>query len=156
MPLTYELRPAVAEDVGVTYEVTREAMKPYVEATWGKWEEHEQVVKHRQNFQPETHRLVLVGPEVAGLVAVEEEADYLWLVKLYLRVAYRSQGLGTALLRQVIQEAEDMRKPTRLRVLKANPRAKALYLRHGFQVVGQEAERYFLVRPQSGACARSS
>lgn len=126
-------------------------MASYVEATWGKWDEEEQRAKHRQNYEPATHRLVLVGADVAGLVAVEREPECLWLVKLYLRAAYRGQGLGSALLLQVLRESESLGKATRLRVLKVNTRAKALYLRHGFQVVGEEPERYFMVRRLSGA-----
>ena len=151
MAHAFALRPAVEEDLDVTYEITREAMRQYVEETWGEWDEDDQRAKHRQNFEPATHRLVLVGSAVAGLVAVEVEPEYFWLVKLYLKAAYRGQGLGTALLLQVLQEAEGLGKATRLRVLKVNTRAKALYSRHGFQVVGEEPERYFMVRPCGGA-----
>jgi len=135
----------------VTYEITREAMRQYVEATWGEWDEDDQRAKHRRNFEPTTHRLVIVGSVVAGLVAVELEPEHLWLVKLYLKAAYRGQGIGTAVLLQVLQESEELGKPTRLRVLQVNTRAKALYLRHGFQVVGEEPERFFMVRPLGGA-----
>ena len=126
-------------------------MREYVTQTWGVWEEVEQREKHRQNFTPSTHRIVLVGDSEAGLLAVEEESTHLWLVKLYLFRQFRGFGLGSKLLQQVIQEADTLRKPVGLRVLRVNESAKRLYVRHGFKVVGEEPERLFMVRPTSVA-----
>jgi GNAT superfamily N-acetyltransferase len=142
----YALRPADAGDLDLTYEITRDAMREYVIQTWGEWNEHEQREKHFQNYTPATHRIVQCGQSEVGLLAVEEEPSYLWLVKLYLRQQVRGAGLGTALLQQVFREAAEVNKPVRLRVLKANHGAQRLYLRHGFKVVGEEPERVFMVR----------
>ena len=126
-------------------------MREYVIQTWGHWNEDEQRAKHQQNYTPSTYRIVMCGQEEAGLLAVEDEPDHLWLVKLYLRTSFRRLGLGTCLLHQVVQEATELRKPIRLRVLRVNQGAQRLYQRHGFTVVGEEAERLFMVRAASGA-----
>ena len=117
----FQLLSASGSDLELTYEITKEAMGEYVVQTWGAWDEGEQREKHRLNFNPSTHRIVVVstGAQI-GLVAVEEEASYLWLVKLYLRRSYQGKGLGSALLRQVIVEAAELGKPVRLRVLRVN------------------------------------
>ena len=126
-------------------------MREYVIQTWGEWKDDEQREKHLQNYTPATHRIVLYGQSEVGLLAVEEEPNYLWLVKLYLRSPFRGVGLGTALLQQVIREAAELSKSIRLRVLKVNEGAQRLYLLHGFKVVGEEPERLFMVRSTSGA-----
>jgi len=147
----FALRPATKDDLELTYEITRDAMRPYVEATWGEWNEEDQLLKHRANFEPSTTRLVLVGEKEVGLLSTEHEPQFLWLVKLYLLAAFRNQGLGSALLGIVVSEAEEVQKPVRLRVLRANMSAKRFYLRHGFAVVGEEPERYFMVRSRGEA-----
>ena len=126
-------------------------MQDYVVQTWGAWVEAEQIEKHRVNFNPETHRIVLHQGEGVGLLAVEEESDYLWLVKVYLRKEVQGRGLGSELVRKVIEEANAQGKAVRLRVLRVNVRAVALYERLGFKVVGSEPERFFMVRPFSAA-----
>ncbi len=126
-------------------------MRDYVIQTWGNWNEDEQRDKHQENYSPSTCRIVLCGEEEVGLLVVEEEPAHLWLVKLYLRSSFRGLGLGTRLLQQVIEEANELGKPIRLRVLKVNQDAQRLYLRHGFAVVGEEAVRLFMVRSASGA-----
>jgi ribosomal protein S18 acetylase RimI-like enzyme len=144
----FELRACSAEDLAVTYEITKDAMVTYVRQTWGAWNEEEQRQKHRESYIPEIHRLVIVSGQVAGLVAVEDEPTHLLLVKLYLLAKYRGMGLGSALLVQVLNYAQAQGKLVRLRVLRVNSDAKRLYERHGFKVVQETPERLFM---ESGA-----
>ena len=140
-------RQATPADLALTYEITREAMRGYVEQTWGRWDEDEQRRKHRENYTAETHRLILVGEVVAGLVAAENWPDdphCLWLVKLYLLSRFRGQGIGTQVLRGVLDEAGAAVRPVRLRVLRVNTRAQALYRANGFQVIEEAPERLFM------------
>jgi len=148
---TYSLRPASFGDLELTYEITRDAMRDYVIQTWGAWNEDEQREKHLQNYTPSTYRIVVRDGADIGLVAVENEPDHLWLVKLYLITSSRRLGIGTSLLHQVINEADQLHKPVRLRVLRVNQDAQRLYLRHGFAVVGEETDRLFMLRRASGA-----
>jgi len=92
------MRPAIPEDLALAYTITEDAMRGYVEETWGNWDEEEQLQKHRVNFTPETYRMLLVEEEAAGLVAVEEFPSHVWLVKLYLLKKYRSQGIWSQVL----------------------------------------------------------
>jgi len=135
------MRPATPEDLALAYTITDDAMRGYVEETWSKWDEEEQLQKHRANFTPETYRMLLVEGEAAGLVAVEEFPSHVWLVKLYLLKKYRSQGIGSQVLQDVQRSAASLGKPVILRVLRVNKRAQALYARNGFQVTEENAER---------------
>ena len=143
MPLL-RMRSATQDDLALTYAITEDAMRGYVEETWGKWDAEEQLQKHRANFTPETYRMIVVEGEVAGLVAVEEFPSHVWLVKLYLLAKYRGQGTGSKVLRDVLQGAAAQGKPVTLRVLRVNLRAQALYAKHGFKVTEQDAERLHL------------
>ena len=135
------MRAATRDDLTLTYEITKDAMRGYVEQTWGNWDEEEQFQKHRANFTPETYRMILIKDEVAGLVAVEEFPSHVWLVKLYLLAKYRSQGIGSQVLQGVQASASAQGKPVTLRVLRVNKRAQALYAKHGFKITEESAER---------------
>ena len=135
------LRDATEDDLQITYEITEDAMRGYVEEAWGIWDSEEQQQKHRLNFTPETHRIVLVEDEVAGFVAVEDLPSHVWLVKLYLLARFRGRGIGSQLLEGVLKSAKAQGKPVTLRVLRVNKRAQALYEKHGFHVTEGTAER---------------
>ena len=121
-------------------------MRVYVERTFGTWDEDEQAEKHRVNFTPQTYKIILVEEAEAGLVAVEHLADHIWLVKLYLLADFRNCGIGSEVLRHVTRDADEDRKPVRLRVLRVNTQAQALYRRHGFRVIEESPERLFMER----------
>ena len=140
MPLL-RMRPATQDDLALTYAITEDAMRGYVEETWGTWDQDEQLQKHRTNFTPETYRIILVKDEVAGLVAVEDFPSHIWLVKLYLLATYRGQGIGSQVLQGVQKSAAAQGKPVTLRVLRVNKRAQALYAKHGFKVTEESAKR---------------
>ena len=135
------MRAATQDDLALTYAITEDAMRAYVEETWGNWDEEEQLQKHRTNFTPETYKIILVKNEVAGLVAVEEFPSHVWLVKLYLLETYRGQGIGSQVLQDVQKRATAQGKPVTLRVLRVNKRARELYAKHGFKVTEESAER---------------
>ena len=135
------LRDATEDDLHATYEITEDAMRGYVEETWGTWNPEEQQRKHRLNFTPETHRIILVEDEVAGFIAVEESPSHVWLVKLYLLARFRGQGIGSQLLEDVLKSAKAQGTPVTLRVLRVNKRAQALYAKHGFHFTEEDAER---------------
>ncbi len=121
-------------------------MRDYVVGTWGTWDDLAQEVKCRDQFTPGADRIVRVGREDVGLLKVEEEPEYLWLVKLYLLKDFRRRGIGSAVLSSVVERAHDLGKAVRLRVLRVNTDAQRFYARHGFTVVDEEPERLFMVK----------
>ena len=139
-----KLRSATLDDLALTYAITEEAMRAYVEATWGHWDEDEQREKHLRNFTPQTHQIIVVDGVEVGFVAIEDFPSYTWLVKLYLRRDSRNRGIGSALLKQFMQAAAAQNKPLRLQVLRVNALAQQLYFRHGFKIAHETAERLFL------------
>ena len=138
------LRAATEDDFVLAYTITEDAMRGYVEETWGDWDSDEQLKKHRANYTPETHKIILVDDEAVGFLAVEDLPSHIWLVKLYIVQKHRNHGIGSEILEGVLQSAKEKRKPVSLRVLKVNKRAQALYAKHGFKVTGETAERLFM------------
>jgi ribosomal protein S18 acetylase RimI-like enzyme len=66
---------------------------------------------------------------------------------IIIQPAQRGSGIGTVLIRQLLHEAGQSRKPLRLHVLRTN-RAIQLYQRLGFAIVGDTGTHVLMeVRP---------
>jgi ribosomal protein S18 acetylase RimI-like enzyme len=136
-------RAASAGDLDLTFRNTRDTMRPYVEVRWG--------LGTRMNSSPSTLSTTSrrpIGSSLStprgGLLAFEEHDDHLWLVKVYLFAAWRNQGIGRSLICQVLDQAKELGKPVRLRVLRVNNRARRLYESLGFRVVSEMPERFVM------------
>lgn len=80
-----------------------------------------------------------------GFVVVEDHGDLWWIEMIAIAPAHRGKGIGTAVLEELIEDAPV---PLQLSVLRANPRARALYERLGFQVISEDDERLRMsIRP---------
>jgi ribosomal protein S18 acetylase RimI-like enzyme len=53
-------------------------------------------------------------------------------------------GPTTELLKRILTQSKNAGKRVRLRVLRVNTKAQALYLKHGFRVVAESKERLFM------------
>jgi ribosomal protein S18 acetylase RimI-like enzyme len=138
------LRPADAGDFDFGFEVTELAMRGYIEQTWGRWDEALHRRHHAATFKADTHRVILVAGERAGILAVEQQAEHVQLEKLYLLPGARNRGVGSQVLRSVLQPAIARGQSVRLRVLAVNTPAQRFYARHGFVVVAVTPERLFM------------
>jgi GNAT superfamily N-acetyltransferase len=133
----YLLRDAQLSDLDFMYEVKREGMRSYVEATWGPWDDAAQRARFQNLFLPSADRVVVVDGRDVGTLSVEWSCDPVALAGIYLLAEVRGRGLGTAILEDVLVRARAMGRGVALRVLKANPRARALYDRLGFLGSGE-------------------
>ncbi|MGR9128904.1 GNAT family N-acetyltransferase [Rhizobium leguminosarum] len=88
--------------------------------------------------------IVVVDGRDVGCVTTERQHDHLWLDELYIEPSSQRKGIGSTVLAGVIADAERIEMPFRLSVLTTNPAALDFYLRHGFRVRQQTAERLYL------------
>jgi ribosomal protein S18 acetylase RimI-like enzyme len=132
----WTLRPATPADHDFLFNLHRGALGPYVEAVWG-WDEEEQLAIFDARFAPERWQIVRSGDaDVGVLILVREDAA--WTVSLIsLLPEWQGRGIGSSLLRTVLDEAAASDRPVLLRVLHANPRARAFYERLGFACVDE-------------------
>ncbi|HSV61255.1 MAG TPA: GNAT family N-acetyltransferase [Variovorax sp.] len=79
-------------------------------------------------------KVIVVTGAPAGVVYVEEAEEHRWIRTIFLLPAFQRQGIGSALLEQLVSGARQASKPIVLRVIKVNP-ARSLYDRAGFEVV---------------------
>ena len=67
------------------------------------------------------------------MLKIEKRKDHIYLGDIQLKEAFQRRGIGTSLIRDVIEKAKAAGLPIRLRVLKKNPVVE-LYNRLGFVI----------------------
>ena len=137
------LRPATQEDHDFLWWLHCATMRPYVEKTWG-WDEQWQAQHFRDRFDPATGEIIEGDGVPIGCISVERQKDRVFLSVIKIAPEYQSRGIGTKLVRALLNEADSRGVPVELQVLKVNP-ARRLYERLGFAVVG-ETETHYLMR----------
>ena len=135
--MEFTLRPANAADYEWLWELKRMTMRAHVEATWGSWDDVAQEAFFRRSFSPETIQLVLIEGQNAGLLHVERKPAELFLANIQIHPSFQNRGLGTAVIKTVMESARFLLLPVRLQVLTVNVAARDLYLRLGFEISGE-------------------
>jgi ribosomal protein S18 acetylase RimI-like enzyme len=132
--MDFILRPAGAADYEWLWNLKRLTMRPYVEQTWGIWDDFAQEEFFRHSYRAESVQVVVVDRADAGLLHVEREPQELFLANIQIHPDFQNRGLGSAVVRTVIETGRQLRLPIRLQVLRVNTRARLLYERLGFSV----------------------
>ena len=137
-----ETRTATETDFDFLVDVHRQTFRGYVEQHWG-WDEARQKEGLREDFQAFPYKIICDHGEAIGAIAIIDQGEALFLHYIAILPTHQRRGLGSQLIRRVIDKAFEKGIPVKLNVLKSNP-AKALYERLGFQVTGDDEYRYFM------------
>lgn len=140
----WALRQALPEDVEPIAELRAVVMRPDLERL-GRYDEHRVRQRLRDAYAPEHTSVIETAGSFAGSVARRPAEDGWWLEHFYLSPALQGRGIGSAVLREVLDRADAERLPVRLDVLQGSP-ARRLYERHGFTLEREDAVDVFLVR----------
>lgn len=136
-------REATADDRGFAYEVKRAAFREYAEQVWG-WDEAEQRQLHDSRFDARNYRVIGMGGAEVGIVALTVAADAFVVNQLFLLPEFQDRGIGRRCMELLMEEADRVGLPVRLRVLKVNRRALRFYLRLGFTGTGETETHHTL------------
>lgn len=149
MPIT--LRPAKPDDETFLYELYASTRAEEM-AAWG-WNQAQQQAflnlqfrgqqAHYAQYPNPDHKLILEDERPIGRLFLSRLQDEIRLVDIALLPGHRGRGLGSALIKELFEEAAHNGKAVRLHVAKFN-RARELYLRLGFQVIGDAQSHYLM------------
>ena len=87
-------------------------------------------------------KIILLETNPVGRMIVSRRENEIQLVDIALLTEYRSRGIGTSLIKELIDEATAAGKVVQLHVLKTNRRAKRLYERLGFKSTGESGMHF--------------
>lgn len=103
----------------------------------------------REHFDEPGLRLILIGEQTAGCVGFRIGSEAIKLDSFYLQRRHHDTGLGTAILKTLLTEADALRRPIRLEVLNGS-KADRFYLRQGFVKLSEDAIEGRYERPAPG------
>ena len=92
------------------------------------------------------------GIDVGWLQTVVSKSEHM-LGQIFVDAPFQRRGIGTEVLRRIIDEASRRRLPVRLAVVKFNP-SRRLYERLGFRVTHEDERKVYMSRepdPASGS-----
>ena len=136
--MEWRLRPVVESDQAFLYALHRATMREVIEKTWG-WDEGWQCSEFERRLGACATSVIEISGKAAGGLWLESRPDSLHIVELQLLPEMQGKGIGSAVVRHVIQEGARLGLPVTLSVVPANSRANHLYERLGFKVSGVEA-----------------
>jgi ribosomal protein S18 acetylase RimI-like enzyme len=139
---SYALRAARPDDEEFLFALHRSAMRDYVEATWG-WDEDWQRQHFEATYAPAQQALIVrldPVPRDIGRISVMRHWRKIFLRDIELVAAERNRGIGTAVIRALLELAKADGRAVELLVLKCNP-AQRLYERLGFTAVADDGAR---------------
>jgi GNAT superfamily N-acetyltransferase len=152
-PLEWRLRGAAASDVEVIAELRAVVMRADLERL-GRFDEERVRQRFRDSFTARHTSVVVVDGAFAGSVAVRPAENGRWLEHFYLDPSLQGRGIGSAVLRTVLQQADADGAPVRLNVLQGSA-ARRLYERHGFLLEDEDPVDVFMVRWPRGGVAET-
>ncbi|MFJ9691815.1 GNAT family N-acetyltransferase [Kitasatospora sp. NPDC101183] len=142
----WSLRPATPADVEPVAELRAVVMRPDLERL-GRYDEQRVRTRLREGFSTTHTSVLLVDGAFAGSVTVRPAEQGVRLLEhFYLDPAHHGRGIGTAVLRRLLAEADTAGEPVRLTVLQGSP-ARRLYERHGFALDSEDPVDAHLLRP---------
>jgi GNAT superfamily N-acetyltransferase len=127
-------------------------MREVIEATWG-WHEAWQRADFDRRFTSYAVSIIEIDHQSVGSLWLEWKPDSLYIHEVQIAPAFQGKGFGTAVLRHVIEQSAGQTLPVTLSVVPANPRAKQLYERLGFEVTAVEPP---FIRMRHSACLKGA
>jgi ribosomal protein S18 acetylase RimI-like enzyme len=145
MPVT--LRPVVQSDEDFLFEVYASTRREEMNS-WG-WDASQQDAFLKMQFMAQkrsyemqhansSHDIILNEGVPVGRFLVARTSEEIHLVDISLMPEARGNGIGTALIKELLNEGVNTSLPVRLEVLQTNP-AAVLYERLGFGKTGENS-----------------
>jgi ribosomal protein S18 acetylase RimI-like enzyme len=146
------LRPATAADDKLCFRLHRAAMGDYVSAVWG-WDQAVQRGFHERWFDPDHLQIITADGVDVGVLAVEYRPAEIHLARIEIHPDHQGRGIGSQLIRALLDEARRQDRPVVLDVLAVNRRAHALYRRLGFRDLCRHGAGNRKIRMRSSSAA---
>ena len=140
------LAPEAPEDADFRYrlfcdsrlpEWYRVELPPEVRAQLMRHQFAAQTMTYRQRFPAARHDIIWLADERIGRIVVNRPGDQVHIVDHAIVPALRNQGIGTTIMRALMDEAATASLPVRLKVASSNDPSLRLYLRLGFTPIAE-------------------
>jgi ribosomal protein S18 acetylase RimI-like enzyme len=117
---------------------------------------NQKVASLRGNYPEASSEIILVDGQPAGWIFLDETPENIHLCEIMVLIELRSKGVGTTVLRELLDRADRAGKPVSLLVNVTNPRAVQLYERLGFVRTGGNEDQHEMERPPASNNTKSN
>jgi GNAT superfamily N-acetyltransferase len=152
--LRFRLLTNLAQDISFSFDVKKAAMGPHIAHKWG-WDEEYQFKVHLDHFREKPFFAIERSEEKIGTLSLLQQDGFARFGEFYILPEGQRRGLGTRILRHILQVCDDSSLPVRLEYLKWNP-VGSLYERHGFAIIGETDIHWLMERPSVASAAQQS
>ncbi|MCR9473026.1 GNAT family N-acetyltransferase [Vibrio diabolicus] len=142
----YETRKAENSDYEFLFELKKSAEFEPIKAVFG-WDENVQREIHRSEWNEEQPTIIEVDGLAVGSYLVQYHTESLYFGRFFLLPQYQGKGIGSQVLKDVIEIAAQKSLPIKLCYLQGN-RVGQLYKRLGFEVTGQDEQFVHMLKPR--------
>ncbi len=142
--LDYTIRDSGKGDLDFILGLIEQTFKECIIEAHGEWNEAGQRVHWQNTLDSNLHKIIEVDNTPIGLYAAKEDANQVILDLLFITPEYQGNGIGSALVDQLIADAKKKSKSLTLDVLKSNTKAKTFYEDKGFSVIKEDTKRFYL------------
>jgi ribosomal protein S18 acetylase RimI-like enzyme len=129
-------RPARETDMDFARSVHHQAYRDVSVRQFGPWDERQQDEYFAEDWTSGEFEIVLCDGIPSGYLCVEDGEHNIHIRELVLMPEFQGRGIGSSLLREVMQRASRRGVPVRLGTFHMN-RALDLYRRLGFKEIGR-------------------
>jgi len=137
-------RPATPDDSEFLYNLKKKTLKEYIKQTWG-WDEEVQRSYHKKNFESKKFQIIQEDGEDIGCISIEEQSQKFILSIIEISPDSQNKGIGSKLIRDLIDQGLQKKKTIELQVLKVNQRAFNLYQSLGFALRDENQTHYQMI-----------
>lgn len=142
----FALRAPTEGDRGRLLDIHSKAYEALAMASIGRWDEAFRRAAFDDDYAPASTRVIEAGGAVAGWVRVDDLGPERFLDTLVVHPDHQGRGLGGAVTRRLMAEADAAGEPLTLSVVRVN-RAVGLYERLGFQRFAEDPARIWMGHP---------
>src|SRR4051812_41029781 len=113
LSMTFTLRPATIEDADWLFAIRRATMRDYVEQAFGFWDDTGQRERFDESDELRNMQIIMLDGYDVGLLHVERSARDIFLANIQIAAVAQNRGLGTAVIRSLMDEARRAGVPLR-------------------------------------------
>jgi predicted acetyltransferase len=147
------LRPAQPGDRVFAERVYFDTQRWIIERLFGWRGDEIERAKFAEAYDESNARIMALNAVDVGWLAVSRTDESFELEGIYIANDHQRKGLGSEIVRQLIEKAEEAGVPVRLSTAKINP-ARLLYRRFGFVDVREDEFKVYMERPVGGGDGR--
>ena len=133
----------------LSYQVKKAAEGEYITLMFG-WDEDVQRDFHAKAWQRQKPDIITYDGKLIGTIATIESEYRIEIGQFFILPEYQNRGIGTHLLKDILDKADHLGRNVTLKFLKNNP-VKSLYLRNGFRIVDTDEILHYMERKLGGS-----